>query len=67
MSDLIVTGYPDEATAQNVWDDLVKLQCDYVVDLEDAAIIRRDRNGKLHGDDPTAPIWEQPASAGATT
>jgi hypothetical protein len=39
MSDLIVTGYPDEATAQNA----------------------------LHGDDPTAPTWEQPASAGATT
>ena len=38
MSDLIVTGYPDEATAQNV----------------------------LHGG-PTAPTWEQPASAGATT
>ena len=39
MSDLIVIGYPDEATVQNV----------------------------LHGDDPTAPTWEQPASAGATT
>jgi len=39
MSDLIVIGYPDEATAQNV----------------------------LHGDDPTAPTWEQPTSAGATT
>ena len=39
MSDLIVIGYPDEATAQNV----------------------------LHGDDPTAPTCEQPASAGATT
>ena len=39
MSDLIVIGYPDEATAQNV----------------------------LHGDDLTAPTWEQSASAGATT
>jgi len=69
MSDLIVIGYPDEATAQNVWDDLVKLQYDYVVDLEDAAIIRRDRNGKLHVTTPAhhAPTWEQPASAGATT
>jgi uncharacterized membrane protein len=25
MSDLIVIGYADEATAQNVWEDLVKL------------------------------------------
>ena len=48
MSDLIVIGYPDEARATEVWDELVKLQNEYLVDLEDAAIIRRDRNGKLH-------------------
>jgi uncharacterized membrane protein len=48
MSDLIVIGYPDESMAQNVWDKLVKLQQDYLVDIEDAAIIRRDRKGKLH-------------------
>ena len=48
MSDLIVIGYPDEETAQNVWEELVKLEHDYLVDLEDAAIIRRDQKGKLH-------------------
>src|ERR1700735_5103659 len=48
MSDLIVIGYPDEETAQNVWDELMKLERDYLVDLEDAAIIRRDQKGKLH-------------------
>ena len=48
MSDLIVIGYPDEGRAMAVWDELVKLQNEYLVDLEDAAIIRRDRNGKLH-------------------
>jgi uncharacterized membrane protein len=48
MSDLIVIGYPDEARAMEVWDELVKLQNEYLVDLEDAAVIRRDRNGKLH-------------------
>jgi uncharacterized membrane protein len=48
MSDLIVIGYPDEATAEEVWDELVKLQEDFLVDLEDAAIIRRDRKGRLH-------------------
>ena len=47
MSDLIVIGYPDEKTAQNVWEELVKLERDYLVDLEDAAIIRRDQKGKL--------------------
>jgi uncharacterized membrane protein len=48
MSDLIVIGYPDENRAQQVWEELVKLQNNYLVDLEDAAIIRRDENGKLH-------------------
>lgn len=48
MSELIIIGYPDENTAQQVWDELVALEKDYLVDLEDAAIIRRDRKGKLH-------------------
>ena len=48
MSDLIVIGYPDETTAQKVWEELVKLEHDYLVDLEDAAVIRRDVKGKLH-------------------
>jgi uncharacterized membrane protein len=48
MSDLIVIGYPDEETAEKVWGELVKLQHDFLVDLEDAAVIRRDRKGKLH-------------------
>ena len=26
MSDLIIIGYPDETTAENVWAELVKLQ-----------------------------------------
>ena len=48
MSDLIVIGYPDEKTAQNAWEELVNLEREYLVDLEDAAIIRRDHKGKLH-------------------
>ncbi|MCW2909633.1 MAG: rane protein [Actinomycetia bacterium] len=48
MSDLIVIGYPDEDTAPRVYDELMRLQDDLVVDLEDAAIIRRDQDGKLH-------------------
>jgi uncharacterized membrane protein len=48
MSDLIVIGYPDEETAQSVWEELVKLERDFLVDLEDAAIVRRDQKGKLH-------------------
>ena len=48
MSDLIVIGYPDEQTAQRAWEELTKLQRDYLIDLDDAAIVRRDRDGKLH-------------------
>ena len=48
MSDLIVIGYPDEHRAYDVWAEFVKLQHDDLVDLEDAAIIWRDENGKLH-------------------
>jgi uncharacterized membrane protein len=47
MSDLIVIGYPDEETAEKVCNELVKLQQDFLVDLEDAAIIRRDQKGRL--------------------
>jgi uncharacterized membrane protein len=48
MSDLIVISYPTEHTARGVWHELVKLQRDFLVDLDDAAVIRRDSNGKLH-------------------
>jgi uncharacterized membrane protein len=48
MSDLIIIGYPDEETADRVWGELVRLERDYLVDLEDAAIVRRDSRGKLH-------------------
>ena len=48
MSDLIVIGYPNEDTAQRVYDELMRLENDLVVNLADAAIIRRDSSGKLH-------------------
>jgi uncharacterized membrane protein len=52
VSDLIVIGYDDEQTAYRVWDELVRLQQDYLVDLEDAAIIRRDQRGKIRVSTP---------------
>ena len=48
MSELVVIGYPEEETADRVWSELVSLQRDYLIDLEDAAVIRRDRTGKFH-------------------
>jgi uncharacterized membrane protein len=61
VSDLIIIGYPDETTAENAWAELVRLQRDYLVDLEDAAIIRRDQKGKLH---VTTPVHHQAAWGG---
>ena len=36
MSDLIVIGYPNEDTAQRVYDELMRLENGLVVDLENA-------------------------------
>lgn len=47
MSELIVIGYPDEVTASNVLGELQDLERDYLVDLDDAAVITRGMNGKL--------------------
>jgi uncharacterized membrane protein len=60
VSDLIATGYPDEEPAGRVWDELVWMEKDYLVDLEDAAIIRRDGKGKLHITTPAhhAAAWD---------
>jgi uncharacterized membrane protein len=66
MSDLIVIGYPDEVAACNAWDELVKLEKDYLVDLEDAAIIRRDQKGKFHVTTQLTTPWPGERSAGSS-
>ncbi|WP_019501316.1 DUF1269 domain-containing protein [Pseudanabaena sp. PCC 6802] len=47
MSDLIVIGFKDEFKADEVLIDLMKLQREHLIDLEDAAIVVRDREGKV--------------------
>jgi uncharacterized membrane protein len=47
MSDLIVIGYPDEQTAPRVWDEVRKLEADYLLDLQDAAVIIHKADGKF--------------------
>jgi uncharacterized membrane protein len=47
MSDLIVIGFPDEFKADEVLIDLRRLELDYLIDLEDAAIVVRNKNGKV--------------------
>ncbi|MGZ4316814.1 MAG: DUF1269 domain-containing protein [Gaiellaceae bacterium] len=48
MSELIVIGYPDETRAKEVLDKVRELEDEFLVDLEDAAIVVRDKKGRLH-------------------
>lgn len=50
MSDLIVVGYDDEHKAEEVRLRLIKMQHEYLVDLEDAVVAVRNQAGevKLH-------------------
>jgi uncharacterized membrane protein len=47
MSDLIVIGFPDEFKADEVLLDLRKLEQEYLIDLEDAAIVVRNKDGRV--------------------
>src|SRR5262249_52386208 len=47
MSTLIAVGYDDPYKAQEVRLKLLKLQRDYLIDLEDAVVAVKDANGKV--------------------
>lgn len=47
MSDLFVLAFKDENTADQVLNKLQALQKEYLIDLEDAAVVIRDKNGKV--------------------
>jgi uncharacterized membrane protein len=47
MSDLIVIGYENPFQAEEVRLKLLKLQRDYLIDLEDAVVAVRDADGKV--------------------
>ncbi|AFY74074.1 putative membrane protein [Synechococcus sp. PCC 7502] len=47
MSSLIAVGFKDEFTADQVILELRKLQREHLIDLEDAAIVIRDNEGKV--------------------
>ena len=47
MSTLVVIGYNEIHKAEEVRLTLVKLQRDYLIDLEDAVAVTKDANGKI--------------------
>jgi uncharacterized membrane protein len=47
MSDLVVVAYKGQDTADQVLNKLREMQKEYLVDLEDAVVAVRDKNGKV--------------------
>jgi len=47
MSELIVVSFKDEDTADQVLNKLNALRKEYLMDLEDAVVVVRDRQGKV--------------------
>ncbi|MGN6176216.1 MAG: DUF1269 domain-containing protein [Streptosporangiaceae bacterium] len=52
MSDLIVIGYEDHQTARQAYEQVQRLQQDFVVELRGLAIVNVDADGKTHVDTP---------------
>jgi uncharacterized membrane protein len=47
MSTLVVIGYEDQFKAEEVRLALMKMQKDYLIDLEDAVVAVKDQKGKV--------------------
>ena len=48
MSELVCIAFKDSGTADQVLNELRAMERDYVLDLEDAVIVVRDKDGKVH-------------------
>jgi uncharacterized membrane protein len=48
MSNLIVIGFDNESDAFGMRAALVKLQSQYLIEMEDAVVVTRDAKGKVH-------------------
>ena len=47
MSDLVVIGFDDEHTAFEMRAELVKLQKEYLIEMEDVVVVTKDDEGKV--------------------
>jgi len=65
MSDLIVVAFPGEDTADQALNKLQALQKEHLIDLEDACVVVRDRNGKVHVKQAVNLVGLEAASGGA--
>lgn len=52
MSEMVVLGYPDEQTAEKAMNEVLRLQKDYMIQLDQVAIVQQDPDGKFHTHSP---------------
>jgi uncharacterized membrane protein len=64
MADLVVVAYDGEDTADQVLNKLRQLQKEYLIDLEDAVVAVRDKNGKVRVKQ-SVPLVTMSAAGGA--
>ena len=62
MSELIIIGYDDKATAEKAYDQVLVLQKDFVVSLNGLAVVTVDEDGKKHVDTPSKIVGVSAAS-----
>lgn len=62
MSELIIIGYDDHDTAQNAYEEVQRLQGDFIVDLTGLAVVTVDADGKQHVDTPGRIVGASAAS-----
>ncbi|WP_127127359.1 DUF1269 domain-containing protein [Georgenia sp. SYP-B2076] len=62
MSELIILGYDDHATAEKAYEKVLELQQDFVVNLTGLAVVRIDPDGKKHVDTPAHIVGASAAS-----
>lgn len=48
MSELVCIAFKDSSTADRVLNELRAMETEYILDLEDAVIVIRDMDGKVH-------------------
>ena len=62
MSELIVIGYDDPATATAAYNEVLSLQKDFVVQLQGLAVVNVDAEGKTHVETPQKIVGVSAAS-----
>src|SRR5260370_36137852 len=64
MHDLIVVNFPNQYRAAEVLNELRRMNDDWVVDLDDAVAVYRDRHGNLRYQQSVAPTTDEGAAWG---